>query len=252
LKGGLAAKETASTQGPALSPAQSQAWNAALEALGEAEKLYKEGDQEKARQAVARAEARAMLLPPAGAPIWLSIARHLIGLGAVSDADEALARSGNEAGIEEARADLRRVRRWYGLPVAHVPAPAEHAYARSFDELVKLKAAGPALAEALATYPHAPGLLMLDCENRLRAGSYRQARALCQVALEGFPELARAHCLLGLTHLNEGRRAEATTHLRQAVELAPKERLHWEALGNVYRLAGKHEELQKRFDARLP
>jgi tetratricopeptide (TPR) repeat protein len=200
-----------------------------------------------------------MLLPPSGAPIWLSIARHLIALGAVSDAEAALERSGNEAGIEDARADLRRTRRWYGLPVGHVPAPAEHAYARSFDELVKLKATGPALDDALAAYPQAPGLLMLDCESRLRAGRYRQARALCESALDGFPELARAHYLLGLTHLNEGRRADATGHLRQAVDLAPEERVHWEALGTVYRLAGKRDELralgaeyQQRFGARLP
>jgi tetratricopeptide (TPR) repeat protein len=124
---------------------------------------------------------------------------------------------------------------------------------------VKLKAAGPALGDALAAYPQAPGLLMLDCENRLRAGRYRQARALCESALEAFPELARAHYLLGLTHLNEGRRPDATGHLRQAIDLAPEERAHWEALGSVYRLAGKRDELralgaeyQQRFGARLP
>jgi predicted Zn-dependent protease len=111
----------------------------------------------------------------------------------------------------------------------------------------------------LETFPRAPGLLMLDCESRLRAGRYRQARALCQSAVEGFPELARAHYLLGLADLDENRRADAITRLRHAVELAPEQRIHWETLGTVYRVAGKREELraladdyQKRFNARLP
>jgi tetratricopeptide (TPR) repeat protein len=237
-----------------------RAWNAAVALLSEAEKLRDGGEAGKAVEVLERAATQAGALPSSGTPVWLAIAEQSIGLGALTDADKALGHSGSGSAVDEVRAHLVRTRRWYGLPAERVPAAAEPAYVQSFDALVKLKDhPDEALEKALASYPEAPGLLMLACESRLRAGRYRQARALCQTALDGFPELARAHYLLALAHLDEGRRADAATQLRQAIELAPEQRVHWEALGTVYRMAGQRDDLralgaeyQKRFGARLP
>jgi tetratricopeptide (TPR) repeat protein len=249
-------------QGPELTAAQAKVFNVAVDLLKEAETQHKSGEVQAAVQSLSEAASHARTLTAGSGPIWLAIGERRLALGALSEAEEALARAGTEPGADQVRAELQRARRYYGLPASgRVPAGAEPEYVRAFDQALKTldEPAAPALGAALKTYAGAPGLLMLDCESCLRARRYRQARIQCQAAIDEFPELARAHYLLGLTHLNEGRRSEAVIQLRAAVELAPHERVHWQALGSLYRVAGKRDDLrsvaaeyQQRFGAQLP
>jgi tetratricopeptide (TPR) repeat protein len=254
--------EGASTGGPQLSGDEVRTWNTALERLKEAHEQDQAGDRAAAFAAVNRAVEVARSLPAAGAPIWLSIAGAYLALGAITRGQEALARAGAGADVETTRAEIQRFARFYGLPApASVPADAEPAYVRVIATLLEAPG-GPALADvtaALATYPRAPGLLMVQCEARLRDGKRREAEKACTTALDAAPELARAHYLLGLLESDRGRRVEAVLHLRRSIDLDPEQRSPWQALGTVYRLGGKRkewreigEEYQKRFGAKLP
>jgi predicted Zn-dependent protease len=175
-----------------------------------------------------------------------------------------LARAGTGPEAEATRTRLRQARRHYGLATpGAVPPDAEPGYTQTFDQLAHAMGEGAAvnveLQAALARHPGAPGLIVLSCEVQLRAGRRRQAEKLCASALQAAPEMARGHYLLGILTLDAGRRGDGETHLKRAIELDPDERNAWQALGDVYRMAGKRadlaalaEQYRKRFNARLP
>jgi tetratricopeptide (TPR) repeat protein len=244
--GGPPAQDARASAGPVLPPAQARVWNAAADHLDEASRQWKAGALDAAVKAMGEAEREAAQLGAAGAPLWSSIARSDLALGALTRAEEALAHAGGRA-EGSLGDDLLQARRRYGLPAAAVPRESEPAFAQTFDDLTK-EAGGPPpekLARALAAYPAAPGLLMLDCERLLRAGRAHPAEKACKAALETAPELAHAHYLLGMLAGNTRRNAEAVAELKKAIQLAPQSVHHWRALRDVYRSAGKRQELRE-------
>lgn len=248
---------------PALSADQVRSWNAVLGLLDQAREAQENGERAEALKAVVRAEEQARALPAeGGARIWLSVARHYLALGALTRTEEALAHARGEAGAAQTQTELERARRLFGLPWPKGVAPEnEPSYVQTFETLAKGlgPSSGDAVAKALAAYPEAPGLLMLECEVHVRAGRAKQADRSCNAALARAPELARAHYLLGLMEFDRGREGQATAHLRRAVELDGLAAHHWSSLGAVYRMKGRTRELheladdyEKRFHQKLP
>jgi tetratricopeptide (TPR) repeat protein len=253
---------TPQTSNPDLTPQQVRSWNGVLSRVDDARDAQENGDPAAAMKTLARATEDAHALSPeGGARAWLAIARRYQALGAISLAEIAVAGAGTEPGAAAARAELRRAGRTYGLPAKGITPENEPAYIRTFEGLAKglNRSSGGAVAKALETYPQAPGLLMLECDVHLKAGRARQAEKSCNSALEGAPELARAHYLVGRLDADRGLADEAMTHLRKAVELDPLSGQHWSTLSAFYRTRGKAKELQelaeeyeKRFKQKLP
>jgi tetratricopeptide (TPR) repeat protein len=251
----------AQSSNPTLTTTQVKSWNAVLTRLDEVGDAQAEGGPARAMKVVGQAVQQAETLPPQGGPpVWLAIARRYQSLGALTRADEALVRAGTEPGTVRVRAELQRARRLYGLPCKSVGPGSEPEYVQAFDGLMKTpaKSREGAIARALATYPEAPGLLMLECEAHLRARRARPAERACQAAIAGAPELARAHYLLGQL-ATQGKAGDAATHLRRALELDPLAYETWTGLSALYRSTGKAQELeelradyQKRFQRKLP
>jgi tetratricopeptide (TPR) repeat protein len=248
--------------GPVLNARQSQAWNETVRLLHVAADQVQAGDRDQALASTTAAAEQARSLPDGGAPLWLAVAQTYQQLGAVTRAIEAVARAGQLPDAEDTRSRLQRARRLYGLGPA-IPAESEPGYTRTFDELARALGEGKnikaALQAALTSYPGAPALTALRCEAELRARRRREAEKLCSAALDAAPEMARAHYLLAMMNLDDGKREGGETHLRRAIDLDPADPNAWHALGDVYRMSGRRKELtdlaeayQKRFGHRLP
>jgi tetratricopeptide (TPR) repeat protein len=109
----------------------------------------------------------------------------------------------------------------------------------------------PALESARAAPRGDADALLHQGEAHLRAGNADAARAAAQAALDGFPDDARTHLLIGGILLAERRFTEADAALREAVRLDPGGakplRLRaWALLG-----AGRLEEAVHGFEAWL-
>jgi predicted Zn-dependent protease len=186
--------------------------------------------------------------------IWPWIAQIYGQLGALSRAEELLARAGEAgAGGDAARLALTQERRTFGVPrppaPGSVPADRELAYAarhRRAASLIdggKLREARAALDAALKEFPGVPGLLALSCELEIRQRRLRQAEKACGQALEVMPDLPRAHYLMALVRLNTNAREAAIGELHKSIELDPRASGAYETLAEVYRAAGKRQEL---------
>ncbi len=109
----------------------------------------------------------------------------------------------------------------------------------------------PALESVQAAPRGDAEALLRQGETQLRAGNSEAARAAAQAALDGFPEDARTHLLVGSILLAERRFSEAESALREAVRLdpggaKPLRLLAWALLGS-----GRLEEAVHGFEAWL-
>jgi hypothetical protein len=109
----------------------------------------------------------------------------------------------------------------------------------------------PALESAQAAPRGDAEALLRQGEAQLRAGNSEAARAAAQAALDGFPEDARTHLLVGSILLAERRFSEAESALREATRLdpggaKPLRLLAWALLGS-----GRLEEAVHGFEAWL-
>jgi predicted Zn-dependent protease len=178
---------------------------------------------------------------------WLSIAQLLHKIGALTEAEAAIARADrNQADTQKLADDIETTRRRVALPrngvTIGVPPEKEPAYVSSFwtaAEVVasqKTAAARTHLTGLAAMYPEAPGVDVLWCELELRAQKPVPATKRCSAGVAKFEEAARAHFLLGVMAIGDRRESAAEKHLRQAILLDPKEPSGWRELVRLYRM----------------
>jgi tetratricopeptide (TPR) repeat protein len=240
---------------------EATAWNEAVRLLKVAAEQRGAGNAAAALESTDQAAAQAKTLS-AGAAVWLSVAQTYLQLAAFTRAAQALEKAGKGPDVEATAARIERGRRSYGP--GNVPPESEPEYARTFDEIQAALGADPGRARVLAdralkAFPDAPGISMLACEARLRAGRGAQAEKLCAAAVAQAPELSRAHYLLGLIRLNSGKRDGAMDELKRAVTLDPEDPSPWAVLADLYRVTGRREDraalaedYRKRFNKPLP
>ncbi len=196
-------------------------------------------------------------LPRERATVWTSIGRLYGQIGAFSRAEETARRAdaASAPDLPALREALARDRATLGLPPAGgkpgLDAERELAYAERHRRLVDLLSAGKlrearaGVVEALREFPGTPGLEVLACEVDLRQGRTRQAEKACERALAAVEGLPRAHYLLAHTRLGTGKRDAAVASLRRAIEIEPEQAAPWETLADVYRAAGRRQELAR-------
>lgn len=232
------------------------------------------GDAAGARATLVAAEARIASLPPArAAGEWLALAGHYRTLGALTWAEDALARAVAAGGADPKIAQwcaTTRVR--YGIPrdgARWKLVPEDDAAAvtavRGVLDLVyedKLAAAERAAAAAERRWPALPGLLAVRCDLEIRRGALAAARRLCTRAIASGGSSSWALYLLGILELRDpGRSATAAgiARLGEAIALDPDLGQAWRALAKALRRAGDTVRLdqlgrdyQARFGSRLP
>jgi tetratricopeptide (TPR) repeat protein len=184
---------------------------------------------------------------------WLAIAQIDLQLGALTWAEQALARVAAEPAVSGLGAQAQHARRFHGLP-AHWPGIApdqEPAFVAAFTQadaalMAPRSIRARSLIEAgLQRFSGAPGWLMLACDLALRESRNKLATDQCTAALAAMEELPRAHFLLGTMALAAGKTAAALTSLRRAVDLDPSQTAYWEALGEVHGVLGRDDEFRK-------
>jgi tetratricopeptide (TPR) repeat protein len=184
---------------------------------------------------------RRLALPPRGAA-----ARGLTKAGDLVKAGGAMVPATGSAGAGT------------GGPPAGTPAIAardEPAYASAFIEAAE--ALGPAKqAAALGrelgrekvrafadAYPGTAGADLLSCEVELRTRRAAAAAKLCEAALAKYPDISRAHYLLGFISTGMRKDAAAEKHLKRAIQLDPTFPGAWSELARLYRAAGSRDRL---------
>lgn len=182
----------------------------------------------------------------ADAKTWLRVAQVLHGVGALTQAETALARADLKASDAMKLGEtIETTRRRIALPrnaaTTGVPVDKEPGYVAAFWEaagVVADKKQPEARAHLTAlgeTYPEAPGVDVLWCELELRAAKPAPAAKRCAAGLAKYDEAARAHFLMGVMAIGGRREAVAEKHLRQAILLDPTEPGGWRELVRLYR-----------------
>ena len=180
------------------------------------------------------------------AKTWLRIAQVLHRIGALTEAEAAIARADRkQTETQKLADDIETTRRRVALPrdatTVGISPDKEPAYVSSFwtaTEVVasqKTANARTHLTGLSATYPEAPGVDVLFCELELRAQKPVPAAKRCAAGVAKFDEAARAHFLLGVMAINDRRESAAEKHLRQAILLDPAEPAGWRELLRLYR-----------------
>jgi hypothetical protein len=210
-------------------------------------------DLASAQRHAAAATLRAGHSSPSDPATWLAIAQIDLQIGALTWAEQALARVAADPAVPGLRAQAQHARRFHGLP-ARWPGIApdqEPTFVASFTEADAVLTgprsvpARPLIEAGLQRFSGAPGWLMLACDLALRESRNKLATDRCTAALAGMEELPRAHFLLGTMALAAGKTAAALTSLRRAVDLEPTQTAYWEALGEVHAVLGRDDEFRK-------
>ena len=183
---------------------------------------------------------------------WIWLAKLLRRLDSPTWAEAALAGAGDGSAADEARADVLRARRIWGLPRgdghAGLPPEEEVAFVALWRSVLadldrgKVKQARSAVAEGEKRFASVPGLHTLLCEAALVQGQLGPAAKACTAALAAMEEQPRAHYLLAHVKLTQGSRQAALAPLKRAVELDPREREPWLELAQLYRDLGRGKE----------
>jgi tetratricopeptide (TPR) repeat protein len=183
---------------------------------------------------------------------WIWLAKLLRRLDSPTWAEDALAHAGDDASIDEVRADLLRARRIWGLPRGDghgSPAPdEENAYVNLWRRVMgdldkgRLKQVRSSLAEGQKRFADVPGLLTLSCEVALIQHELGPATKHCSAALAAMEEQPRAHYLLAHVKLDQGARLAALAPMKRSVELDPRQREPWLELAQLYRALGRGKE----------
>jgi predicted Zn-dependent protease len=181
---------------------------------------------------------------------WIWIAQLYGQLGALTRAEQMLAKAGDKAtGMDNGRAALAHDRRMFGVPAGALPPEREVEYATHFRKVMslmqsnKLREARAAVDAARKDFPALPGLEVLSCEIDARQNRFRPAEKACAHALTLMPDLPRAHYLIGHIRAAQGARDGAIAAFRKSIEIDPKESAPWQSLADLYRMSGKNEAL---------
>jgi tetratricopeptide (TPR) repeat protein len=230
--------------------------------------LRSAGDVAGARATLDAAEARiAALEPPRAAAAWLTLAAHHREVGAVTWAEQALAKAGVAPDSDQEIAVwVASIRPRYGLPragarwklapdnEADALAAVRHVHALVNDS--KLGAAAKAAVVAERRWPELPGLLAARCELEMRRGALSAARQLCKRAIaQGGSSWALY--MMGILELRGGTptaHQAGVAQLRAAIELDPDLGPAWRSLGKALARAkavDEYEQLRRDYEARF-
>jgi len=242
-------------------------------AIGEARDRLAAGDPAGARAVLVAAEPRLAALSgdPATAA-WLAVAAQYQAMGALTWAEEAIARSNARPGATHGIgtwAQNTRVR--YGIPRKPerwklAPADEATAVATIRDVLAlitvdKLDAAARAVAAAEKRWPRLPGLLAVRCDVEMRRDALALARADCDRAIEqgGSSWALYLRGVLELRAPSATATWAAIARLRAAIELDPELAAAWRALAKALERAKADDQLddlrrgyRARFHTELP
>lgn len=182
---------------------------------------------------------------------WAALAHLRAQVGALTRAAEALARAQGSAEGPQARALIERQRLvlGFGPGGSGVPPDDEPVLAERLRKTMEAVGRGrrrearAAVDQLMKDYPKAPAALVLACEQDLREGRARQAERRCTQALAAEERLPRAHYLLGHLRAETGKREAALAAFRRAIELDPKDEGAWHALADLFRIAGRRDDL---------
>jgi hypothetical protein len=232
-----------------------------------AQALLKGGDRAGARAQLAEAESRIPNLK-AGAPqAWVQVATMYQAMGALTWAEDAIAKSG----LAEHPIALwaSQIRARYGVPrdgkrwkitpeneselVVAVRGVLDLVYAGKLPEAEK----GARAAEK--RWPGAPGLLAARCDLEMRKKNLAGAKKLCKQSIAGYEGDSWAHYLLGILIL-QGKDTDAGIEsLRAATDADPELAQAWRALAKAYQrkndktgLDDLRQTYQQRFGQPLP
>jgi tetratricopeptide (TPR) repeat protein len=202
--------------------------------------------------AVVRQAAHDAEKPGTDPAVWLAIAEVDGEIGALTEADAALARAAAHPGAAALASDLLRQRRSLGIPPAGarfaITTDAEPTLVAALQRLrgllarQQLEAAARAIDEELVHFPGAPGLHALACEAALQSHRARDANRSCAAALAGMEAQPRVHYLTGILQANAGRLGPAMKSLRRATTLSPEDPSYWRTMGQVFEAAGRSKE----------
>jgi tetratricopeptide (TPR) repeat protein len=217
------------------------------------------GDAAGATAILVSAEARISKLAPdkAGAA-WLTLAQQYRGLGALTWAEAAVARSGAAAGADHGISSwVATTRARYGIPrdgARYKLAPADEAAAVTavrgvvaFVNANQFDAAAKAARAAERRWPALPGLLAARCDLELRRGALAAARQYCNHAIARGGSSWGLY-LSGVLELRAGSPAGTAAgiqRLRAAIELDPDLGQAWRTLGKALDRARATAELEQ-------
>jgi hypothetical protein len=229
--------------------------------------LLAQNDVAGARAQLLDAESRIANLQSGTADAWVQVASMYQAMGALTWAEDAIARSG----LAEHPIALwaARVRARYGVPRDGTKwkiTPENEAElvvaVRNVLDLVyasKLGEAATAAKKAEKRWPGAPGLLAARCDLQMRKNDLGGARKLCARAIAAYDGAAWAHYLMGILILHGKDTAKGIAELRAATDADPELAQAWRALAKAYQRKGDKtalEELrqsyQQRFGQPLP
>jgi tetratricopeptide (TPR) repeat protein len=229
------------------------------------------GDIAGAQRTLAVAEERlAGVVPDKAADAWLAMAGEYRELGALTRAENALAKAGAGAADHRIAAWAATTRARYGIPrdgmrwnLALDDEAAAVAAVRNAFALVNASewdAAVHAIDDAEQRWPVLPGVLTARCALEFRRDAIAAARRLCERALaQGGSSWALY--LLGTMELQarRGSAAAGMAHLREAIARDPDLDQAWRKLARVLEKARATTELEQlrrdyraRFGAALP
>jgi tetratricopeptide (TPR) repeat protein len=226
------------------------------------------GDIAGARVTLVAAEGRIEGLAPEKArAAWLTLATHYQQIGAVTWAEDALAKAGVALDSDQQTAVwAASTRPRYGLPRDGArwklaPDNEGDALAAVLEALGligsgKFAAATRVLAAAERRWPALPGLLAVRCDLEMRRGALAAARARCKRAIaQGGSSWALY--LLAIMELQSGRppaMQAGIARLREAIELDPALGQAWRALGQALartKATAEYEQLRRDYEARF-
>ena len=201
---------------------------------------------------------------PAGTPAETAVEDELrddLHRGALTRAEERLAKVSDPAVAAQAKAEILRQRRETGLPSdrtrSRVLAEDEPAVREAYVMAMQLLGAGNVdgartiLADTTKRFPEALPVLVLTCCVEGWASHAAKARKACASALRRWDEIPFAHFWMG-QFANDIR--EQIAHHRRVLELDPTVEGSWQALAQLYEHRGDKtaaNEIRAQFQARF-
>lgn len=214
------------------------------------------GDTDGAQRTLLAAEGQlASLAPDKMAAAWLALAAEYREVGALTRAENALARAGGEAAAHGIAASIATARARYGIPRDgtrwNLRMEDEAAAATAVRSAVALvnadrwEAAAKAIDAAERRWPALPGVLTARCALEYRRDANAAARQLCEQALAQGGSSWALYLLATLELSARGGAAAGIAHLREAISRDPELVQAWRALGRTLARMGSTAELEQ-------
>jgi predicted Zn-dependent protease len=205
---------------------------------------------EEAAEIIEEARRRMDVAEKVHAQQWSSLGRAYAHLGALTLAEQAVARAPMVVGATNVRHYVEDQRRYFGLRKGAVPAEAEADFVARLRQIEarinhkKLGGVDALVVELRNTYADVAATEAITCEYAIVSGAQKRARNACARALELDADSALAHTMSGIVAMSRRDAAGAQRHFEKARDLVPREERMWARLARFYKTMGKKSELQ--------